>query len=184
MRERLTGRLKCRQTIARRAAPPSVKSIWKTCGKARRRSPFLSWRPLEAARLPAPARRTSTCRGLTISSAGSVSAPTWTPDENESDARLPASNFFNSRRHVSSGPENHARRGPAKRQGGFFNLKARLRREGGKEFRQPEIQNFDEAVGPQHDVFRLDVAVNDARGVRHLKGAGGLNGHVERIERR
>jgi hypothetical protein len=86
MREKLTGRLKCRQTIDRHAAPLSFTSVWKTCGKARRRAPFLSWRPLEAARLPAPVRRMSTCHGLTFSSASIVSAPTWTPDENEADA--------------------------------------------------------------------------------------------------
>ena len=33
------------------------------------------------------------------------------------------------------------------------------------EFRQPEIQNLHVTIGPQHDVFRFDVAMNDALAV-------------------
>src|SRR5262249_21155231 len=41
---------------------------------------------------------------------------------------------------------------------------------------QTEIEKLDQSVAARHHVFRLDVAVDDARRVRRLKGAGDLNG--------
>src|SRR6185503_18689446 len=39
---------------------------------------------------------------------------------------------------------------------------------------ETKVENFNDAVAPQHDVVRLDVAMRDADGVRRVKGAGDL----------
>ena len=48
------------------------------------------------------------------------------------------------------------------------------------QLRQAEVQHFNQAVMPQHDVFRLDVAVNDSGLVGAGERARNLDGHVER----
>ena len=47
------------------------------------------------------------------------------------------------------------------------------------ELGQAEVEHLHVAVGPQHDVFRLDVAVDDAGVVRGGERAGDADGDVE-----
>src|SRR5207248_1878028 len=49
------------------------------------------------------------------------------------------------------------------------------------EFRQAEIEYFDVAIAPHHDVFRLDVAMDDARRVCRRERATSLNRSLENI---
>ena len=44
---------------------------------------------------------------------------------------------------------------------------------------EAEIQDFDVPVGPDHDIFRLEVAVYDSLGVRRAKRAEKLLGDLE-----
>ena len=39
---------------------------------------------------------------------------------------------------------------------------------------ESEVENFDVPVGPEHQVLRLDVPVNDTAGVRHGQGVSNL----------
>ena len=50
------------------------------------------------------------------------------------------------------------------------------------ELGKPEIEHFDVAVPPQHDVLGFDVAVNDSRLMRRPKGARNLNGGPYRLQ--
>ena len=54
----------------------------------------------------------------------------------------------------------------------------------GPQLRKTEIQNLQVPIGPDHDVFRLDVAMDDARGVRGGETGGGLKGQVDHLARR
>src|SRR4029453_9583312 len=47
------------------------------------------------------------------------------------------------------------------------------------ELGEAEIENFHVAVRPDHDVFRLDVAMYDARGMRRSQCADDLRRYVE-----
>src|SRR5439155_18020554 len=47
------------------------------------------------------------------------------------------------------------------------------------QFSQTEIENFQNAVMANHDVFRLDVAMRDARQVSRRERTGALNGEIE-----
>ena len=47
------------------------------------------------------------------------------------------------------------------------------------EFCETEVENFNDAIVPQHDVVRLDVAMNDADAVSRGERAGDLNADVE-----
>jgi hypothetical protein len=44
---------------------------------------------------------------------------------------------------------------------------------------QPEVEHFDVAVPPDHDVLRLDVAVNYARCVGGLERGGDLDDDLQ-----
>ena len=50
--------------------------------------------------------------------------------------------------------------------------------------REPEVEHLHVAVGADHDVFRLDVAVDDAGGVRRGERAGHLPPDVDRRRER
>ena len=52
------------------------------------------------------------------------------------------------------------------------------------QLRQPEVQDFHEPIGPEHDVFRLHVAVHDARRMRRVQGGGYLDRNGQRRLRR
>src|SRR5206468_3830990 len=43
------------------------------------------------------------------------------------------------------------------------------------QFCKAEIEDLDVAIAPDHDVLRLDVAMDDARGMRRCQRAAGLN---------
>ena len=51
-------------------------------------------------------------------------------------------------------------------------------------FGQSEIEHFDQAVGPHHDVFGFDVAVDDAGFVRGGERLGDLFGDVQHVAHR
>src|SRR5262245_44352843 len=51
------------------------------------------------------------------------------------------------------------------------------------ELGQSEVQYLHVTVGPQHDIFGLDVAVSDPGGVRRRQRAGGLDRHFQRFGR-
>src|SRR5215216_3802885 len=51
------------------------------------------------------------------------------------------------------------------------------------EFGETKVEHFYDAVMTQHDVVRLDVAMDDADGVSCVKCAGHLNADVERFAR-
>src|SRR6185436_6367293 len=44
-----------------------------------------------------------------------------------------------------------------------------------------EIDNLDAAIARDHDVFRLEITVNDAALVRGRQSVGDLNGDVEEL---
>src|SRR5215831_1247048 len=46
-------------------------------------------------------------------------------------------------------------------------------------FGETEIKDFHVTICPQHYVFRLDVPMHNARGVRRRQRAANLNGHVK-----
>src|SRR5688572_28620298 len=48
----------------------------------------------------------------------------------------------------------------------------------------PEIEDLHDSIGAEHDVFRFDVAVDDAGAMRDAQSAGDLAGNVERFFRR
>jgi hypothetical protein len=50
---------------------------------------------------------------------------------------------------------------------------------GGHQFRKPEIQHFDEAVGPAHHVLGLEIAVHDTGGMCGAHRRGDLDADVE-----
>ena len=80
--------------------------------------------------------------------------------------------FFASRLlggHVAGGADHAARLGGVWG-GGFAGL---------QDSGEPEIDDLDEAVGAEHDVFRLDVAMNDAGAVGGIKGGGALEADGE-----
>jgi hypothetical protein len=54
---------------------------------------------------------------------------------------------------------------------------ARLLRECG----ETKIHNFDVAVAPQKNVFRFDIAMNDACSMGRGERAGDLRGHIESV---
>ena len=49
------------------------------------------------------------------------------------------------------------------------------------EFRETKVENFNDAVVPEHDVVGLDVAMDDADVVCRAKRAGDLNADLERV---
>ena len=49
------------------------------------------------------------------------------------------------------------------------------------QLRQAKVQNFNVAIAPQHDVLRLDVAMNYSRLVRRRQSAGRLRGYLKRF---
>jgi hypothetical protein len=51
----------------------------------------------------------------------------------------------------------------------------------GRMAREAEVENLDAAIFGQHDVFRLEVAVNDAGGVRGGQAVGDLRGDFEQL---
>src|SRR5206468_3472522 len=57
----------------------------------------------------------------------------------------------------------------------------RYRREGPAKFGQPEVQDFDVTVPPQHDVFGFDVPVDDSRFVSCRQGARDLNPYLQHV---
>ncbi len=73
------------------------------------------------------------------------------------------------RRHVSRGSHDVA--GLCRVQGPFGAKLCNLR--------QAKIHDFDQAIGPQHDIFRLDITVQDAGSVGRLQGGSALNHHIE-----
>ena len=50
--------------------------------------------------------------------------------------------------------------------------------------REPEVHHLDDAVAPDHDVLRLDVAVDDAAAVRRGKRRGDLGADVHEFAHR
>ena len=50
--------------------------------------------------------------------------------------------------------------------------------------REPEVHHLDDAVAPDHDVLRLDVAVHDAAAVRRGERRGDLGADVHDIAHR
>jgi hypothetical protein len=52
------------------------------------------------------------------------------------------------------------------------------------EFGQPKIEHLNVAIRPQHHIFGLDVAVDDAGGMGGNQGCGSLDGNVERFGNR
>src|SRR6266498_3009578 len=50
------------------------------------------------------------------------------------------------------------------------------------QFGEAKIQNLDVAVAPDHDVLRLDIAMDDAGGVRGREGAVCLNRNLEFLQ--
>ena len=71
------------------------------------------------------------------------------------------------RRHVADGAEDQARLGARGRSSPPSTVV-------GLQARQAEIEQLDVAVGPDHHVVRLDVAVDDLRGVRDRQRFGDL----------
>src|SRR6266540_6736396 len=70
------------------------------------------------------------------------------------------------RRHVTDGPDDEARvRGRSRRSGRYRRM---------VQPRKTEIEELDVPIGPDHDVIRLDVAVDDLRGVRDGQRFGDL----------
>jgi hypothetical protein len=72
------------------------------------------------------------------------------------------------------------------RRGAEHDAGERLVRRGAARFRcqplgQPEIDHLHHAIGPQHDVFRLDVAMDDPRVVRRQQCAGDLSRDAARL---
>ena len=82
------------------------------------------------------------------------------------------------RRHVRGRADHGSRIGlqDGARRVGASQLRCRRR-----ELRQPEVEHLHEAVGPEHHVLGLDVAVNDAGGVRGAQRGSNLNRDVERL---
>src|SRR5262249_45980126 len=93
--------------------------------------------------------------------------------------RLPPLRLF--RRHIRKRPHYHAGGGEWRRGGGesvFPQLPPSL-----NQLRQPEIEHLHVAVSPNHDVFRLDVAVNNSLTMRGGERGGGLRHDVQRLAR-
>ena len=57
-------------------------------------------------------------------------------------------------------------------------------RVGRRELGQPEIEHLHQAVGPDHHVLGLQIAVDDAEGVRGADAGGDLNAEVEHLAQR
>src|SRR2546425_4895734 len=49
------------------------------------------------------------------------------------------------------------------------------------EFGDAEVQHLHQTILAHHDIFGLDVAMNDPRRVRRLERAGDLNGDIDRL---
>ena len=54
----------------------------------------------------------------------------------------------------------------------------------GRELRESEIEDFRVAVGTQHDVFGLDIAMHETAGMRRRQSAGELDADVHHVAHR
>ena len=82
-------------------------------------------------------------------------------------------------RHVANGAHDDSRRGPG-RERRLFRGRGEERRLCAQ-LRQAEIQHLDVSACRNHQVFGLDVAVDDAGGVRGRQRVGGLHRVVEHL---
>ena len=81
--------------------------------------------------------------------------------------------------HVVDGPEDHAGLGLRRRHGRVGSPVGTDRLLG-----QAEIEDLDAAIGADHDVGGLEIAVGDAGGVRGGHPVGNLHGDVEQLSHR
>src|SRR5262249_39907895 len=85
-------------------------------------------------------------------------------------------------RHVANGSHDYAGLGTERR--GWYRTPTGGTALRARDFSQSEVQNLDPAVFGDEEVFRLQVAVNDAFLVRGGKSLGNLNCVVDRVARR
>ena len=83
-------------------------------------------------------------------------------------------------RHVGHRSQHGARVGVRHRAGRV----RRVARRRGHQFRKPEVQHFDQAVGPAHHVLGLEIAVHDTGGMCCAHGRGDLDDDVEGLAHR